>query len=141
MSTSTQHRTGATADGAEDDDNAHGSIDEDDAHEDSLVRPYTLTKGRTRNEGLDVAIQAVVCQSRSSGGVSPPVGPIELEIWQAAGERLSSADISARLDLPLGVVRVLVGDLTQAGHVELGVTVATGDARLLRRLIDGVRAI
>ena len=115
-----------------------GATDGDD---DSLVRPYALTGGRTRNEGVEVAIQTVVCQSQASIGQVPPVGPVEFEIWSAAADRLSSADISATLDLPLGVVRVLVGDLAQAGHVELGVTVSTGDAQLIRRLIDGVRAL
>lgn len=112
-----------------------------DGDDDYLVRPYTLTRGRTRNEGIDVAIQTVVCQSKASLVTPPPVGPVEQAIWTVAAGRLSSADISAKLDLPLGVVRVLVGDLAKAGHIELGVTVSAGDAQLLRRLIDGVRAL
>jgi len=112
-----------------------------DADDDQLVRPYTLTGGRTRNEGIDVAIQSVICQSKASLVTPPPVGPVEQAIWSVAAGRLSSADISAKLDLPLGVVRVLVGDLAEAGHIEVGVTVSSGDAQLLRRLIDGVRAL
>lgn len=112
-----------------------------DSDEDGLVRPYTLTGGRTRSDGMDVAIQAVVCQSEASLHVTPPIGPVELEIWQAAADRLSSADISAQLELPLGVVRVLIGDLAAAGHVELGETMSTADAKVIRRLIDGVRAL
>ncbi len=112
---------------------------EDD--DDNLVRPYTLTGGRTRNDVVDVAIQTVICQSATSLTTTPAVGPVELDIWRAAANRLSSADISAQLDLPLGVVRVLAGDLAIAGHVELGETMSTGDAQLIRRLIDGVRAL
>lgn len=108
---------------------------------DYLVRPYALTRGRTRNERLDISIQTVVCQSQASLAGAPPAGPVEHEIWTAAAGRLSSADISARLDLPLGVVRVLVGDLAETGHLELGETVATADAHLIKRLIDGIRAI
>ncbi|MGI9615538.1 MAG: DUF742 domain-containing protein [Acidimicrobiales bacterium] len=114
------------------------ALDDDTSN---LVRPYALTRGRTRNERLDVSIQTVVCQSRASLAGGPPTGPVEHEIWAAAAARLSSADISARLDLPLGVVRVLVGDLAETGHLELGETVATGDAHLIKRLIDGIRAI
>jgi hypothetical protein len=57
---------------------------------------------------------------------------------------LSIAEVSARMILPVGVVRVLVGDLTAAGAVMVG-TSATPDAAtditLLERLLDGIRAL
>ena len=38
-------------------------------------------------------------------------------IAQACRETLSVAELAARVDLPLGVTRVLVGDLAQQGMV------------------------
>jgi hypothetical protein len=66
---------------------------------------------------------------------------VETEIWTAAAGQLSVAEISGRLGLALGVVRVLVGDLAGVGLIELGPTAGSGDAELVRRLIDGVRAL
>lgn len=116
-------------------------VDVGPADEDSLVRAFTLTGGRTRNDDVHVAVQSVVCQSARSLAAPPVLAPVETEIWRVAEHRLSAAEISARLELPVGVVRVLVGDLVTAGLLDLGRTVSRGDAKLVRRLIDGVRAL
>lgn len=114
-----------------------GEIDDGD----SFVRPYTLTGGRTQSDGIFVAVEAAVCQTAGSILDPPALAPVETDIWLIAERRISSAEISALLELPLGVVRVLVGDLVAAGLVDLGETTAVADAQLVRRLIDGVRAL
>jgi DNA-binding IclR family transcriptional regulator len=55
----------------------------------------------------------------------------------------SAAEISARLRLPLGVARVVVGDLVDEGFVALNTRSATGrpDLRLLERVLDGLQAL
>lgn len=119
------------------DDLDEGDFDE----EDSLVRAFTLTGGRTRNESIQIAIECLVYQSLPSQQSPPSLGPVETDIWTTAGERLSPAEISAHLELPLGVVRVLVGDLVTGGLLDVGRTTDAGDRQLVRRLIDGVRAL
>ena len=56
---------------------------------------------------------------------------------------LSVAEVAARLLLPLGVARVLVGDLVAANAVtvEVGAQDAANDVALLERLLDGIRAL
>jgi hypothetical protein len=56
---------------------------------------------------------------------------------------LSVAEIAARLLLPLGVARVLVGDLVAANAVtvDVGAQDAANDVALLERLLDGIRAL
>jgi Protein of unknown function (DUF742) len=56
---------------------------------------------------------------------------------------VSVAEIAARLMFPLGVARVLVGDLVAVGAVavDLGVPDAADDVALLERLLDGIRAL
>jgi hypothetical protein len=57
---------------------------------------------------------------------------------------ISVAEVSAHLHIPLGVARVLVGDMTAAGLVEVHRPRATGerpDLVLLERVLDGIRAI
>lgn len=90
---------------------------EDESVEDArVVRPYALTRGRTRPGRADLPLEALV---RGVAGASDPAATPErrriLEL--ARGEILSVAELSAHLSLPLGVVRVLVGDLADAGLV------------------------
>jgi Protein of unknown function (DUF742) len=58
--------------------------------------------------------------------------------------RRSSAEVSAHLDLPLGVTRVLVGDMAYEGLVSIHRPVnpdAHPDRALLERVLAGLRAI
>ena len=57
---------------------------------------------------------------------------------------LSVAEIAARLDLPVGVVRVLIGDLLQASLVstfDSDSAVNPPDENILQAVIDGLRAL
>ena len=95
---------------------AHDLYDEEVVEDSRTVRPYALTRGRTRSARADLALEALV---RSVAGAHDPVGTSErrriLELTGA--EILSVAELSAYLSLPLGVIRVLVGDLADEGLV------------------------
>jgi hypothetical protein len=57
---------------------------------------------------------------------------------------MSVAELSARLSAPVGVVRVLVGDLVDAHMIQVRQTEDRSehrDVRLLERLLEGIRAI
>ena len=80
-----------------------------------FLRPYAMTEGRT--ERADLAIEDLV--DAASGGLDPPSW-LSLEhrsIALACRETLSVAELAARVELPLGVTRVLVGDLADQGVV------------------------
>src|SRR5690349_20336245 len=93
---------------------AHDLYDDEVVDEARLVRPYALTRGRTRSGRGDLALEALV---RGVDGASDPASTPErrriLELSTAS--LLSVAELSAHLSLPLGVVRVLVGDLADEG--------------------------
>ena len=79
-----------------------------------FLRPYAMTEGRT--ERADLAIEGLV---GAAATVDPPPW-LSLEhrsIALASRETLSVAELAARVDLPLGVTRVLVGDLADQGVV------------------------
>jgi len=93
---------------------------EDDADgdlEEFAVRPYTLTGGRTRPTTLDLPFEALV------EAVAEPVVSMTPErrriLELATDQYVSLAELSAHLHLPLGVVRVVVGDLADAGQVRV----------------------
>ncbi|MBP2708639.1 DUF742 domain-containing protein [Microbispora sp. RL4-1S] len=109
-----------------------------------VVRPYALTGGRTRPSGEKLDLIAIVTTtgSRPEGGTG--IGPEQRRILEIASHGASVADIASDVDLPLGVVRVLIGDLHDLGLVGVrdpGKTAPLPSARLLREVINGLRAL
>jgi hypothetical protein len=121
------------------------SHSEPDRHEALLVRPYTVTRGRARSHRAELEIEALVATAPGSrpGDTS---NPEQQTIAQLCSRSFQSiAEISALLRLPLGVVRVLVGDMADQGLVELYQPTHTADAHpdvaLLERVLDGLRKL
>jgi hypothetical protein len=111
----------------------------------SLVRPYTLTAGRTDSRvslPLEAPIEAVVSDR-------PPRWPgndVRAQICAMCAASPSVAEIAARLSLPVGVARVLIGDLVSAGHLRVRATLterSSVDERreLIGRTLRGLRAL
>jgi hypothetical protein len=121
---------------------------DDEAEQAQLVRPYTLTRGRTwhaEGEGLDVIAQvsaAVEADSADADLAEDPEHQAILELVMA--RTLSVAELAAGTDLPLGVVRILLGDLLDAGLVTVSRPVPAAqlpDVSVLREVIRGLRAL
>lgn len=113
----------------------------------ALVRPYAVTGGRTRPR-LDIAIEALVettPKGRSTGALSH--GREQQYIVTLCDGRLQSlAEISARMQLPLGVARVLVADMAADGMVAIyePTSIDGNDAvgtELLERVLSGLRKL
>jgi len=86
-----------------------------DADPGPFLRPYAMTEGRTEPTGRDLAIEDLVAAAAAE---PPPWLSLEhRSIAVAARETMSVAELAARVDLPLGVTRVLVGDLASQGMV------------------------
>lgn len=106
-----------------------------------LVRPYAITGGRTRSRSCHLAMEAlVVCSAEG-----PTRSRLVLErrrIADLSETPVSVAEISALLELPLGVARVLVGDMADEGLVLVSQP-RTGrpDIVLLERVLHGIRAL
>ncbi|WP_018348443.1 DUF742 domain-containing protein [Longispora albida] len=111
-----------------------------------VVRPYAMTRGRTRPVGGDFDLIAIVMAtgSASEAGAGAGLEPEHVAILDLCRRPLSVAEISAHLDLPVGIVRVLLGDLQTSGLV---LTRAPQPAmeqpskRVLLAVIDGLRAL
>lgn len=114
----------------------------------NLVRPYTLTSGRT-DTNVELPLEAPL-QTRQPGVPHRyPPNDARGRIIQLCGQGPPSpsvAEISARLDLPLGVARVLVGDLVLSGYLRVHRTLSersTRDERheLIGRTLRGLKAL
>ena len=115
------------------------------AREASLVRPYTLTAGRT-DTSVDLPLEAPVQTLQAALAHQWPPNDMRDKIIQLCIESPSVAEISARLDLPLGVARVLVGDLVMSGYLRVHRTLtdrSTRDERreLIGRTLRGLKAL
>ncbi|GAA3472631.1 DUF742 domain-containing protein [Nonomuraea roseola] len=107
-----------------------------------FVRPYALIRGRTRSSGENLDLIAMVTATGE-----PPVaglGPEQEAILRAARTPISVADVAVELDLPVGVVRVLLGDLRDNGLVSVSSPSSAGprpNERILKEVINGLRAL
>ena len=110
----------------------------------SLVRPYARTRGRTRTE-YDLAIETLVSTSERGRGQSSPATPEHRSIVGLCEEARSVAELAAHLRLPLGVVRVLIGDMAGLGLVlihESGMVVGDRPSmEFLERVLSGLRRL
>jgi hypothetical protein len=109
----------------------------------AALRPFVLTSGRVVGDPA-IGLETQVTARDVSGQRSLPAGAPELHaIVALCAAPMSVAEISARLRLHLGVTRVLVGDLSATGHLDVH-TLDVADPRdpeTIRRVIRGLRAI
>ena len=110
-------------------------------------RPYTVTGGRTRSAHDDLELETLVQTATGIEEQLAGLGREQRSIAALCREVVSVAEISARLDLLLGVTRVIVGDMALEGMVVLYLpqaTVADADlppVELLERVLHGLRNI
>jgi hypothetical protein len=108
-----------------------------------LVRPYYMTGGRARPAQNDLEIEALV-STTAQGERSPKLKVEQRAIIALCRDLLSIAEVSARLDLPLGVARVVIGDMAAEGLVILHRPTTVGDRpdlALLQRVLYGLNQI
>jgi hypothetical protein len=118
----------------------------DDTDEPQLVRPYTLTAGLTDSR-VDLPLEAPV--ETVPEPPRPPRWPgndVHGQILTLCAESPSVAEVAAVLSLPLGVARVLIGDLVTQGylrvHTTLGESTTIDERReLIGRTLRGLRAL
>ena len=106
----------------------------------TALRPFVITSGRVDapDPGIGVETQVTARPGATPGRLSPE----RRAIVALCAEPLSVAEISARLRLHLGVVRILVGDLRAAGQLDVHVLENEfPDPETIMRVIRGLRAI
>lgn len=119
---------------------AADDIDDDaDDHTGRLVRPYAMTGGRTLVEsdiGLETQIQASTRATEQLGAYRWETAQL-IELVQTP---MALVEVAARMEIPIGVARVLVADLVADGAVIVHAPAKVQNfASLLERVLDGVR--
>jgi len=109
-----------------------------------VVRPYEVTRGRTLPSGgarfglIDLVV--------GTGEQTPDnfrQGPEHRRIMRLCRRPIAVVDLTSEMDLPVGVVRVLLGDLTEEGMVRIipAQRELEPDQRLLRTVLDGLESL
>ncbi|NED16331.1 DUF742 domain-containing protein [Streptomyces sp. SID9124] len=113
-----------------------------------VVRPYAMTRGRTGSGSrhrLDLIAIVVPEPAADDPDRDQLLAPEHVEILELCDALPQSiAELASSLDLPVGVVRVLVGDLVdeELVHVTRPVPPAElPDVNILREVINGLRAL
>jgi hypothetical protein len=110
----------------------------------TVVRPYMLTGGRTSSSLGVFELHAPVLALIGADQLGRSATPEARRIVELCQTPMSVAELSARLGAPVGVVRVLVGDLVDVQMIQVRQTEdhrEHRDVRLLERLLEGIRAI
>jgi hypothetical protein len=108
-----------------------------------LVRPYTVTGGRTQPRyqlAIEALVTATVLEPRDLSVLAPECQAI----LQFCRDWRSVAEVSAVLRLPLGVARILIADMSADGLVRIHQrddAEGRPDLNLLERVLSGLRKI
>ena len=99
--------------------------------------------GRTRS-ATDIPLETIIVTTPAGRRGRHPPHHGARTIVELCRMPLSLAEISAHLHVPLGVARVLVGDMAEEGFVEFNRPRPAGDRpdlKLLERVLDGLQAL
>jgi hypothetical protein len=126
-------------------------FDDDDADEPPLVRPYTITSGRTTPERDNLTLITLVT---AMSGLDAAAGhglrrmqPEHRAILALCQRPLAVAEVASAMGLPVSVSKILIGDLIEAGQMRarppLAFAHAAGftDMTILEAVRDGLRKL
>ncbi|MBX6389076.1 MAG: DUF742 domain-containing protein [Frankia sp.] len=109
-----------------------------------VVRPYAVTGGRTRPNKGTLELVALVTTTPHGRVAAGSLDPEQRAIALLCQRLQSIVEIAARLNMPVGVVRVLVGDMLDAGLVTVhrpARPTNRPDQALIERVLDGLQAL
>jgi hypothetical protein len=109
-----------------------------------VVRPYAMTQGRVAPTGSEFDLVAFVVATAPELPPAARLQPEHHAIIGACWEPVSVVELAAKLDLSIGVVRVLLGDLRSAGLISLYEPPAAEqphDIDVLKAVVNGLRAL
>lgn len=114
-----------------------------------IVRPYTMTGGRSGVGLPNIALEALVAVTPAGMRMRGRFRWEAAEIIAQSRKEIAIVELAANLEVPVGVIRVLAADLRDQGAITITdprseATVDSGDteyAELLHKVLDGIRAL
>jgi hypothetical protein len=110
-----------------------------------IVRPYALIRGRTRPSGekFDLMTMITAVPGAEDDTYDLDLEPEHRTLLRLCRRPTPVADLAADLELPLGVVRILLSDVRELRliTVDQPVPIRLTDPQLLREVADGLRRL
>ncbi|MGY0068374.1 DUF742 domain-containing protein [Streptomyces sp. QTS137] len=109
-----------------------------------VVRPYAMVRGRTRNEGYFFDLVAFVIATADTLQHEVEMQPEHRAILALCRRPRPVSEVAAHMNLPVGVVRVLLGDLFNAQAIRVrqpADPAARPSVRMIREVLEGLRAL
>jgi hypothetical protein len=107
-----------------------------------VVRPYALTGGRTRPTGETIDLLALVASTDATMD-ELLLQPEYVAVIRQCRQPKPVADLASDLDLPLGVVRIMLSDMRDQGLVLIRPPLRSrmSDPKLLKDVADALRKL
>jgi hypothetical protein len=113
-----------------------------------IVRPYTMTGGRTGVGHPMMALEALVAVTPQGMRMRHQFRWEAAEIIANSRSETAIIELAALLQVPIGVVRVLTADLRDKGVVTITEPAESGSeadragyTELLEKVLDGIKAL
>lgn len=112
-----------------------------------IVRPYTMTGGRTSSGDIPIALEALVAATPEGMRMRDRFKWESAEIISRSRTETAVIELAALMEVPIGVVKVLTADLRELGAVtvtdppEVLTTEGDGYTDLLRKVLDGIESL
>lgn len=124
-------------------DVSSAGVEEMEHQTSSFVRPFVRSGGRTRAE-VELPLEALVSAVPAAEGADTPNSMHEHRmVLELCRQPRSIMEVAALAGIPLGVARVLVGDLAATGELTVHRTVdrVGPGAELLERVLTGLHEL
>jgi hypothetical protein len=123
---------------------AAAPVTDEDLSDALMVRPYAWTGGRTKST-VDFEIETMVSTSEHGENIEALTQTEHRSIAGLCAEPRSVAEVATLLSVPLGVAKVLLGDMSNLGLVIVHKTATSGDNKahlmLMERVLSGLRRL
>ena len=114
-----------------------------------IVRPYTMTGGRTVTDSPLIALEALVAATPEGMRRRRQFQWEAAEIITRSRRETAVVELAALIDVPIGVIRVLADDLRSHGAVTItpppsAMTADPGADEhidLLQKVLDGIKSL
>ncbi|WP_328323405.1 MULTISPECIES: DUF742 domain-containing protein [unclassified Streptomyces] len=118
--------------------------DPEGEYTDRALRPYVISRGRSRPTRNTIGIETLLIAVGPPHDLPVSATREERALLRMCRRLLSLVEAAAHLQLPVSLVKVLVSDLVDSGHLSArsGVPQAVPpDGQLLQEVLDGLRRL
>jgi hypothetical protein len=109
-----------------------------------VVRHYAMTSGRTKPRRGEFDLITLIMATRTPAQLDTGLQPEFAAIVRMSQHPVSVAELATRMDLPTGIVRVLLGDLLDRGYIRTRSPAPAAQLpteRVFKAVLDGLRSL